>query len=110
MSTLFTGFPLLDAPTDPNNPFDRARNRKTINLFKNPDKIGHELSLEEEIGETIQLIKTYASTSSEIFIQELQWPHEFFLNYIDDDLYDSIMSDLNHDFGTAQFGGPLTFV
>lgn len=105
---LLVEFPLLDAPSDINDPYDRFRNKKTVNLLKNPDTIGKQLSL-HDIGDTIEWIRTYASQSSSIFLQDLQWSHEFLINCCDDELKESILSDLNHDFKPSESGGPLTF-
>ncbi len=105
---LLTEFPVLDEPTDPLNPSDRFRNKKTVNLVKQPDQIGKTISL-QEIGDTIEWIRSYASMSSAIFLQDLQWSHEYLMNCCDDELRESIVSDINHDFRPSQSGGPLTF-
>ena len=94
---LLVEFPVLDDPTNILNPYDRFRNKKTVNLLKQPDLIGKTISI-KQIGDTSEWIRTYASTSSAIFLQDLQRSHEYLINCCDDELRESIISDLNHDF------------
>jgi len=105
---LLVEFPVLYNPTNILKPSHRFRNKKTVNRLKQPDLIRKTISI-KQIGDAIEWIRTYASTSSAIFLQDLQWSHEYLINCCDDELRESIISDLNHDFRPSETGGPLTF-
>jgi hypothetical protein len=101
-------FPLLESPLS--NDSDRFRSGKTIDLFKNWDRIGpnKELTL-EGIADAIQWLKRFTTTACQSYLDDMEWTHCHLLNSMDPDLSNSVISTLNHDFDAGQMGGPLTF-
>eukprot|EP00957_Ditylum_brightwellii_P004294 326349-Ditylum_brightwellii.AAC.1 len=79
MDYFFTNFPVFDDPTDPNDPLDRFRNKKKINLLTKWDKIGDspgdEITI-DQIADTIQWLKTYLTEDMELYIEDLEWTHK----------------------------------
>ena len=53
---------------------------------------------------TIQWIRTYVQ--DDVFIEDLNWSSEHFLNSMDKTLRDSVIATLDADFTPAQQGGP----
>ena len=105
---LFQKFPLLDEAIVDES--DRFRNNKTIDLLDKWDRIGDnkELSI-KDLADTIIWIKTFATSSSEVFLQDLDWMHHHLLNSMSEELREDIQGTLDHDFTEKHVGGPLTF-
>ena len=103
-------FPLLESPLFANDDSDRFRSGKTIDLFKNWDRIGpnKELTL-SGIADTIQWLKRFTTEACQSYLDDMDWTHCHLLNSMEPDLSNSVISTLNHDFDAGQIGGPLTF-
>ena len=63
----------------------------------------------KRIEETVLWIKKYAKTSSNSFLEDLDWTHHCLIDSMDKQLQESVYSSLTQDFGRVDIGGPLTF-
>jgi hypothetical protein len=109
MHEFMTRFPKLD---DTPNDADRFNQGNTINLIENWDRIGEgtdkEISV-EEIADTVEWIRAYATQDSESYLEDMEWIHEHILDSLDEDLHECVGSIIDQDYLAGQRGGPLTF-
>ena len=107
MAKIFEKFPILDEDETGAN---RWRSRKTVNLLTAWDQIGNgkQITL-NQIAESLEWMKLYATEASASFLDDVEWSHTFLLNSMEEDLQESVHMTLIKNFRGECMGGPLTF-
>ena len=108
MKKIFESFPVLEDTQ--NSESDRFRNKQTVNLLESWDSIGedkrHRIKV---IGETVEWMKKFASSTSSSFLEDMEWSHIMLMNSMDEDLQESVHATIEEKYPISQQGGPLTF-
>ncbi len=88
----------------------RFRSRITINLLKKWDRIGENKDITlDQIATTTHWLKTYTSVSSQSYLDDPGWTHNYLVNSMDTELQSAVLSTNKHQFKQQEEGGPLTF-
>eukprot|EP00957_Ditylum_brightwellii_P104877 7993235-Ditylum_brightwellii.AAC.1 len=108
MMYLYQNFPLLEEPA--NNPSDRFRSGKVIDLFEKWVQIGpsKEIAL-RQIADTVSWLQTYLDGRSEAYIKDLKRTLTYLLNSMHSKLEQSVNTTMNSEYSSDQHRGPLTF-
>jgi hypothetical protein len=103
-------FPVLEPPLQVGDDSTRFRSGVTINLLDKWDRIGENKDITlDQIATTTHWLKTYTSTSSQSYLDDLGWTHNHLLNSMDTELRSAVVSTSKHQFKPQEEGGPLTF-
>jgi len=107
MAKIFEKFPILD---ENEVGADRWNSKKTVNLLTAWDQIGagKQITL-NQIAESLEWMKLYATKASASFLDDIDWSHTFLLNSMDEDLQESVHMTLVKTYEVESMGGPLTF-
>jgi len=74
------------------------------------DQIGTEKQITlEQIADSLEWMKLYATEASASFLDDIDWSHTFLLNSMEEDLQESVHMALVKSFKSESMGGPLTF-
>ena len=107
MAKIFEKFTILE---EDETEADRWMSRKTVNLLTAWDQIGtgKQITL-DQIAESLEWMKLYATEASASFLDDVEWSHTFLVNSMEEDLQESVHMTLIKNFRGECMGGPLTF-